>query len=92
MFHFQIDSTTIASDLILVTDEQNRLNLEMYLDLLGYKRGKHLLTIKHKKFKTDSLATKEWVTIPFWYYYENAVIEAPAVLQKAVLDTIPELP
>lgn len=90
MFHFEIDSTTIESDLILVTDEQNRLNLEMFVDLLGYKRGKHLLTIKHKEFKTDSLATKDWVTIPFWYYYENAVIEAPAVLQNSLLDNITE--
>ncbi len=89
MFHFQIDSTTIKSDLILVTDEQNRLNLEMFVDLLGYVRGKHMLTIRHKEFKTDSVATKDWVTIPFWYYNENAATTAPA-LQKIVLDTIAE--
>ena len=89
MFHFQIDSTTIKSDLILVTDEQNRLNLEMFVDLLGYVRGKHMLTIRHKEFKTDSVASKDWVTIPFWYYNENAATTAPA-LQKIVLDTIAE--
>jgi len=92
MFQFQIDATTINSELILVTNEYSRLDLEMFVDLLGYTRGKHLLTIKHKEFKTDSIATKDWVTIPFWYYNENAVIAAPAALQKNVLDTIPEHP
>lgn len=90
MFHFQIDSTTIESDLVVVTNKQDRLNLEMLVDLLGYTRGKHLLTIKHKEFKTDSIATKDWVTIPFWYYNENATITAPPVLENTVLDTIGE--
>ncbi len=90
MFSFQIDSTTIESDLILVTNEQNRLDLEMYVDLMGYKRGKHILYIKNKEFKTDSVATKEWVTIPFWYYNEAATTAVPAVVQKTTLDTIAE--
>jgi len=90
MFEFQIDSSKIESELILIINDKNRLDLEMFVDLLGYPRGKHLLTIKHKEFKTDSTATKEWVTIPFWYYNENALIEAPSVLQKSVLDSISE--
>lgn len=89
MFHFQIDSTTIESDLILITDEQNRLNLEMFVDLLGYARGKHMLTIRHKEFKTDSVASKDWVTIPFWFYNKNGVTTTPT-LQKSVLDTLAE--
>ncbi|CAN0567408.1 unnamed protein product, partial [Ectocarpus sp. 12 AP-2014] len=56
MFQFQIDSTKIESDLIVVTNEQNRLDLEMFVDLLGYTRGKHVLRVKNKEFKTDSTA------------------------------------
>lgn len=72
MFHFQIDSTKIESDLILITNKESRFDLEMFVDLLGYARGKHLLTIKNKKFKTDSIATKEWVSIPFWYFPQDS--------------------
>jgi len=68
MFHFKIDSTTIASDLIPITNDNGRFDLEMFVDLMDYTRGKHLLTIKTKKFKTDSIATEEWTTIPFWYF------------------------
>ncbi len=90
MFQFQIDSTIVDSDLVIITNEQSRLDLEMFVDLLGYSRGKHLLTIKRKEFKIDSIYTEDWVTIPFWYYNENAVIAAPAAFENSVLDTIPE--
>lgn len=90
MFQIQIDSTTIDNDLVLTTSEQDRFNLEMFVDLLDYSRGKHLLTIKRKELKTDSIATKEWVTIPFWYYYENAVTTTPATFENSVLDSIPK--
>lgn len=80
MFQFQIDSVPIESDLTITTSEEDRLNLEMFVDLLAYSRGKHVLTIKHKEFKTDSMATEHWATIPFWYYNKNAVIATPGVL------------
>lgn len=90
MFEFKIDSTKIRSDLIIASNEDVRLNLEIFVDLLGYSRGKHILTIKHKIFKGDSTATKKFATIPFWYYNENATIAVPLALQKTALDKLPE--
>ena len=90
MFQFQIDSTRIDSDIIIVSSEDKRLELEMFVDLLGYSRGKHLLTIKNKEIKGDSIATVDFVTIPFWYYNDNQPIVAPAALQKTALDKLPE--
>lgn len=90
MFQFHIDDILIDSDLVVTTSNEDRLNLEMFVDLLDYERGKHLLTIKYKEFKTDSIANENWATIPFWYYNENAAIAAPAAFENSVLDTIPE--
>ncbi|MFT6796321.1 MAG: hypothetical protein ACJART_001460 [Maribacter sp.] len=90
MFEFKINGTKIGSDLIIASNEDTRLDLEMFVDLLGYSRGKHILTIKHKKFKVDSTATKDFATIPFWYYNDRHPIVAPVVLQKTALDKLPE--
>ncbi|WP_396637227.1 hypothetical protein [Maribacter sp. R77961] len=87
MFHFQIDSTIIESDLILITNDNSRLDLEMFVDLMGYPRGKHLLTIKNKKFKTDSIAAEKWVSIPFWYFPKDDRTTLTAHIQVDSLST-----
>ena len=90
MFQFQIDSTIINSELVVISNEDSRLQLEMFADLQGFKRGKHVLIVKHKKFKTDTVAKKKHGTIPFWYYNENAVMATPVIFENSVLDTITE--
>ncbi|PIB27022.1 hypothetical protein BFP77_13360 [Maribacter sp. 4U21] len=71
MFHFQIDGTDLVSELVVVSNKNEKLDLEMFVDLLGYSRGKHLLTIKHKELKGDSIPTIDYETIPFWYFPED---------------------
>ncbi len=87
MFHFQIDSATVASELLLTTNDNSRLDLEMFIDLIGYKRGKHLLSIKTKKFKTDTIASEDWVSIPFWYFPEDDRTTLPADIRVDSLST-----
>ena len=74
----------------MISNEDNRLQLEMFADLQGFKRGKHVLIVKHKKFKNDTVARKKHGTIPFWYYNENAVMATPVIFENSVLDTITE--
>ncbi|MFD0798057.1 hypothetical protein ACFQZJ_11325 [Maribacter chungangensis] len=90
MFQFQLDSKVIESDLIIVTNENKRLDLEMYVDLLGYRRGKHILTIKNKEFNTDSVYHKDWVAIPFWYFPENpsAVLHTSSTTKMKEIDSV----
>jgi len=68
---FIIDSLKLDADFVLTKDNKELLYFETYLNIRSLEEGKHLLKIKRKRRKKDTIQEVTNLVIPFWYYKDN---------------------
>ena len=70
MYQLKIDSSYFKPSFVLTNNKRNQKGYETFLDLKDIKRGKHLLEIRRKDKRRDSVYFRKIISIPFWYYPE----------------------
>ena len=70
MYQLKIDSTYFEPSFVLTKNKRNQKGYETFLDLTDVQRGKHLLEIRRKDKRRDSVYFRKIISIPFWYYPE----------------------
>jgi len=68
IYSFQIDTLKMDEDFILTTGMNNLLGFETFLKISVLDDGKHLLRLKRKQKKKDTVVTVTEAVIPFWKF------------------------
>ncbi|MDF0708886.1 hypothetical protein [Flagellimonas okinawensis] len=70
MYSFKIDSLEMDEDFVVTTGMNNILGFETYLKISELNEGKHLLRLRRKLKRKDTIVTLTDVILPFWSFKE----------------------
>lgn len=70
MYTLTIDSLDFKPDFVYALNDQEQLGYETVLDLDSVTRGKHVLKIRRKDHRGDSVYIRTIINIPFWFFPE----------------------
>lgn len=91
LYTLSIDNANYQSDFIVSKNANSLLGFETYLNIKDLSEGKHLLHIRGP-LKTDSFdkesetIQKTLITIPFWYFPDNA--QTKSITNELETDTL----
>ena len=68
MYSFRIDTLEVDEEFILTTGMKNILGFETFLKISNLDEGKHILRLRRKRKKKDTVVTFTDVILPFWYF------------------------
>lgn len=68
MYQLKIDTTSYNFDLVFTENTKEQLGFETALDIYNLENGQHVLEIKRKDHRLDSVYFRRIIRIPFWHY------------------------
>jgi hypothetical protein len=68
MYTLTIDSLDFKPDFVYALNAQKQMGYETFLDLDSLPRGKHVLSVRRKDHRGDSVYLRTIINIPFWFY------------------------
>ncbi|MGB5190176.1 hypothetical protein [Robiginitalea sp.] len=68
MYTLTIDSLDFKPEFVYAENSQKQLGYETFLDLDSIPKGKHVLKVRRKDHKRDSVYFRTIVNIPFWFF------------------------
>ncbi len=71
MYLLKVDTTSYNFDLVFTENTKGQLGFETVLDIRDLEKGKHVLEIKRKDHRLDSVYFRRIIRIPFWNYSEE---------------------
>ncbi len=68
MYTLTVDSLDFKPQFVFAQNKNDQLGYETYLDMAEVSRGKHVLEVRRKDHRPDTVIVRTVVSIPFWYY------------------------